>query len=237
MTKTLEAPIEKTFVDDGKRVNREAWLWDIVGMIEPRFTKIGLAIPPLHISVGFPSRNALSMKKRVIGQCYPGLTSEDNKPQLFISPLISDTVEVVGVVMHEVLHAAVGTEFGHRKEFSVPARRLGLAGKPTATFPDAELKEWIEKEVAAKIEAYPHPKLVASGKFKPQGTRLLKAACTECGYTTRVTAKWVEQSGSPICPNELKPMEVQGYGEVVLNEELLEWLKEKGVDLREVNRV
>lgn len=32
-----------------------------------------------------------------------------------------------------------------------------------------------------------------------QSTRLIKAACGDCGYTIRVTQKWLEQ-GNPGCP-------------------------------------
>lgn len=38
-----------------------------------------------------------------------------------------------------------------------------------------------------------------SSRPKPQTGRLLKAACAECGYTVRVTAKWLEV-GPPHCP-------------------------------------
>jgi hypothetical protein len=37
-------------------------------------------------------------------------------------------------------------------------------------------------------------------------TRLLKAECEECGYTVRVTKKWLEAKGAPICPCNMKPM-------------------------------
>ena len=40
----------------------------------------------------------------------------------------------------------------------------------------------------------------ANGDKKPQSTRLLKAECGECGYTVRVTKKWLEAKGAPICP-------------------------------------
>jgi hypothetical protein len=46
----------------------------------------------------------------------------------------------------------------------------------------------------------------ANGDKKPQGTRLLKAECGECGYTVRVTKKWLEAKGAPICPCNMTPM-------------------------------
>jgi hypothetical protein len=37
---------------------------------------------------------------------------------------------------------------------------------------------------------------------KKQTTRLLKCECAECGYTARVTAKWIKDSGAPMCPTD-----------------------------------
>ena len=35
-----------------------------------------------------------------------------------------------------------------------------------------------------------------------QGTRLLKCQCATCGYTVRVTRKWLGLAGPPICPTD-----------------------------------
>lgn len=40
---------------------------------------------------------------------------------------------------------------------------------------------------------------VLNSRPKPQTGRLIKAECAECGYTVRVTAKWLE-IGPPHCP-------------------------------------
>ncbi|UKE72382.1 hypothetical protein [Xanthomonas graminis] len=40
----------------------------------------------------------------------------------------------------------------------------------------------------------------ASSRPKKQTTRLHKACCSECGYTVRVTSKWLEK-GPPHCPD------------------------------------
>lgn len=34
----------------------------------------------------------------------------------------------------------------------------------------------------------------------PQPARLLKVFCAACGYTVRVTKRWIDKSGTPICP-------------------------------------
>lgn len=35
----------------------------------------------------------------------------------------------------------------------------------------------------------------------PQATKLLKVACAKCGYTVRVTERWLKH-GFPICPTD-----------------------------------
>jgi hypothetical protein len=34
----------------------------------------------------------------------------------------------------------------------------------------------------------------------PQATRLLKVFCAACGYTARVTQRWLTKAGTPLCP-------------------------------------
>lgn len=35
---------------------------------------------------------------------------------------------------------------------------------------------------------------------RKQGTRMLKVQCEHCGYVARVTSKWIEAKGPPLCP-------------------------------------
>lgn len=46
-------------------------------------------------------------------------------------------------------------------------------------------------------------------KRKKKGTYLLKCECQSCGYIARVTAKWIDQAGEPICPQDQEPMVCQ----------------------------
>ncbi len=58
--------------------------------------------------------------------------------------------------------------------------------------------------ILKKAGPLPHKQLTAYRTKKKQGTRLLKAYCEECGYTVRVTAKWLEASGAPFCGQDRK---------------------------------
>lgn len=189
--------------------NREKYLIEMAEAIRPKIEKeSGKLTPPYRISMGFPSRNALSIKKRVVGQCWGGMASADGVHQLFISPVLHAPVEIAATVAHELIHANVGTEVGHRKPFSRVAYAIGLKGKPTATYAGDAFVEQV-KGILGKLGDFPHAPLTAHGKYKPQGTRLLKAMCMTDGYNVRVTAKWATQA-PPVCPLCMTPMHVTG---------------------------
>jgi hypothetical protein len=112
--------------------------------------------------------------------------------------VLSDAVRVLDVLAHELIHAIEPTA-GHGAAFKRIALGIGLTGKMTATVAGPELAARLAV-YAAELGEYPHAQLNpgASG-IKKQGTRLLKASCESCGYVCRVTAKWVEAVGAPLC--------------------------------------
>jgi hypothetical protein len=187
-------------------MNREQWLTEcglqLKEVIEDAAAR---ELPPFLISTGFPSRNALSTKRRSIGQCWDGMVSNDGKSQLFISPVIANNIEVAATVAHELVHATVGVKVGHRGRFVKVVRAIGLEGLPTKTFAGKQFIE-IANPIIKKLGPYPHSELVASSLKKPQVTRLKKVQCDECGYIARVTSMWLTLSGPPICPTHEIPM-------------------------------
>lgn len=184
--------------------NREAWLQDATSAIRKEvFEAVKLTLPPVNVSVGFPSKSALSASQRVIGECWQFSTSDDKVAQIFITPLLSDVKAVLGTLAHELLHAYTPGE-GHKGAFKKLMPLIGLEGKPTQALPGAELAKKLER-IAEKIGPYPHAKLNAGTKIKTQGTRLLKVECPECGYLVRTTAKWLEV-GMPSCPEGTEMM-------------------------------
>lgn len=198
----------KLLKSKGKTINREHWLERMGAELVERIEDTAKAkMPKFRISCGWPSRGGLSLKKPVIGQCWPGMVSKDGTHELFIAPTISDDTTVAGVVAHEMVHAIVGTKVGHRGPFVRVVYGIGLTGKPTATIPGEEFKEYVDP-IIKKIGPYPHTAMVPSGKYKAQSTRLIKASCSDCGYVVRVTRKWVDSVGAPICPADMIAMDV-----------------------------
>jgi hypothetical protein len=73
---------------------------------------------------------------------------------------------------------------------------------------------WIKRNFApilAAIGALPHAALDFGASSAPpkQKARLLEAECDDCGYTVRVTRKWVDEAGAPHCPKH-GAMQVDG---------------------------
>lgn len=186
----------------GKFTTREEWLQAAVKFIEPLFK--GKKFPPVRVATGWPSRKAVSAKSRAIGQCWSPECSADNITEIFISPYLDKVDDkdqgVLETLVHELVHAVVGVEHGHKKPFRAVALAVGLEGKMTSTSAGTELHE-ILKEIAKDLGPYPHARLDArKGPGKSQSTRMLKCTCGECGFTVRMTRKWVDEVGAAHCP-------------------------------------
>ena len=180
-------------------MNREQWLEAAVNEMRPMFKGAGFKLPPkVFVSVGWPSSGGTRRQNMTIGQAWSPENSADGKTgHVFISPVLADSNRVLDVLVHELGHVVVGVKHGHKAPFVRFCKAIGLDGKPTATVASDALNEKLTALVE-KIGVYPHASL-APGERKVQGTRLLKVVCPDCGYTIRVTQKWIDE-GYPTCP-------------------------------------
>ena len=181
-----------------KTLTREEYLVECSKLLSPLFIDKGYEVPNnIRFTCGLPSRGAFGKNKRTIGQCWDSSVSSDNTIEIMISPTIDNTLEVIGVLLHEMVHAVVGNEHGHKKPFKDCATAVGLTGKMTATTNTVELNDFINNSIIGSIGDYPHAKIDYSQQ-KKQGTRMIKATCSCCGYVIRTSQKWVDQ-GLPVC--------------------------------------
>lgn len=197
--------------DKPKFKTREEWLQAAVALMTPLFEEKGYKVPEVRVACGWPSSRGLSDKKRVLGECWATTCSEDKRSQIFISPYMrgeihigrqTDGQGVLPTLVHEVVHAVVGNKEGHNKVFGKCARAVYLCGKLTSTRAEKDLIEICEKWIA-KLGPYPHAKLDGlKAPGKKQTTRLIKCECGSpgCEYNVRITRKWLEELGAPICP-------------------------------------
>jgi hypothetical protein len=181
-----------------KNTNREEWLGRLVEALRPMFADQGAKLPKkIRVSCGWPGGG--SSRKR-IGEAWSAECSADDTHETFISPSLDDAVRVADVLVHELVHHAVGTKEGHKRPFARLAKALGLEGKMTATVAGKELKAKLEA-ITYKLGHYPHAALSLSSNTKKQSTRMLKVECNrkECGCVLRMTKKWLEDVGAPRC--------------------------------------
>lgn len=176
---------------------REQWLAAAAALLLAKDVFASEVVPTnIKYSCSWPGGG--SRTKR-IGECWSPSVSAGGTTEIFISPIMYDTLRVLDILTHEMVHAIVGTEAGHRGAFKRLAVASGLEGKMTATTAGPELVKKLEV-VAAELGDYPHSEMTpGSGPTKKQTTRLLKAECDECGYVVRITRKWAVALGA-CCP-------------------------------------
>lgn len=156
-----------------------------------------------RFSSGFPIGSRGS--STILGQCLAPSQSSSGCTEIYISPTISDSEKVLEVLHHEMVHAHVGVEHKHDRQFKTWMRLSGLRGTPKATRPAFRSTEQYKK-IIAEYGEYPHSsvKLPERGSV---GSPMKKACCPKCGYTIRVTEKWLA-IGLPYCPNPVHEPEV-----------------------------
>lgn len=173
---------------------REQWLNSLMELLKPHFSANGYELNgSIRLSCGFPRG-----RKVIVGQCWSITQSKDQTTEIFISPNIDEPIEAGSILTHELCHAAVGVNQGHMTAFKHCALSVGLIGTMTATSASPDLIRIIA-DCFDLLGRYPHAALKDLDQ-KKQTTRLIKATCPDCGYNVRITRKWIDTAGCPICP-------------------------------------
>ena len=103
---------------------------------------------------------------------------------------------MLDTLVHEMVHAIVGTECGHKGAFKHLARAVGLEGKLTATHAGDYLAATlvsINSTLAGRFGAYPHAPLKVNKRKK--GSRLIKVTCDGCDNIARQSRTAYETFG------------------------------------------
>lgn len=168
---------------------REAWLKEACNKLPEGLAVAGLVFPTalpsdLKVSCGFPSTRALSTKKRRIGECW---RSGEPNTQVYISPVLDTPLDVLGTLVHELLHATLPKGTGHKGLFKREMKNVGLEGKPTETTIGEALSHCLN-DLAGELGVYPHKAITASElERKKQTTRLRLYECA-CPVKVRVAS-------------------------------------------------
>lgn len=187
---------------------REEWLTNATTILSDSFKAQGHELPPIRVSVGWPHGGSA----HTIGQCWPGASAADGVGHIFISPVMSDPIEILAVLVHELVHAVnhKNGDHGHGKEFSAIAKPLGLVGKMTSTTAGDALREELT-ELAGKLGEFPHGALIASSKPKGSSERSGKSIKLECAggedFQVSISKTRLSMFGAPKCPCHDEPMQ------------------------------
>lgn len=186
---------------------REAWLEAAVSEIVPLFEELHETVPLMRVSVGWPGGRG--RKDHAIGQCWATSHAADGVAQVFISPTLDhkDVVKVLATLTHEMVHVVDDCASGHRGRFAKMAKALGLVGKMTATSAGPALEATLIV-IAAVLGPYPHAALTGGPSDGPgkQTTRMIKVQCATSDYIVRMTRRWLDSVGPPVCPCHGQPM-------------------------------
>lgn len=180
---------------------REQWLTAAVAMLFSHFLEPHEHTLPekLTVSCGWPKGG----KGHTIGQCWPSTCSEDsNTVHMFISPELANPVRVLDVLLHEMIHASIGCDKKHGKEFRAVVKLCGLAGKATATYAAEGSETFIKlTEFAALLGSYPHTALRAPKRSGTGGGGWVRYRSeNDSTYTLLISPKTVERHGVPKDP-------------------------------------
>ena len=197
-----DAPL--TLVHSGaweRRVHRtrEEWLNELAHALRPTFEHHKSPLPSdLRLSCGYPSNGG---KGQTIGECHSPIASADGTTEIFVRPDLHDPLEVGAVVLHELCHAALGTEFKHGKVFKRLAIAVGLEGKMKATTAGPAARTLL-RDLLADLGPYPHGRLglAGAGGKKPSKPPAQKnVTCRICGFAAKIRVEQME-IGRLVCP-------------------------------------
>lgn len=157
---------------------REAWLQRAAGQMQDWLRQAtGKLQPSVHVSMGFPAASQCRLDK-VLGGCFSAEFSIDGNPHIFISPIMAGdpaaSQGVLATLLHELIHAMLGSGKGHGKEFQRVAATVGLQPPWKATTAGEQLLLRL-RALADSLGAWEHSaiKLPEKKKRKSKASELL----------------------------------------------------------------
>ena len=95
------------------------------------FEPAGYPLAPVRVTCEWPGSFVAYTKR--IGECWPRSYDEYGANLVFVSPLISDPLIGLEILVHELVHAIDDCQSGHRGNFRLIAKAIGLEGRMTQT--------------------------------------------------------------------------------------------------------
>jgi hypothetical protein len=203
-------------------MTREEYLTAAVEKFRPLYERNKLFFPIVRVSCGFPNKSP----KKTLGQCFSSVCCADGSRQIFASPIIKSTVETLGVLAHELLHACLPDDAKHGPKFKDGMKLIGLEGKAIHAMPGDDLLAFCEK-MAIELGEYPHSPLKIpelTKKDKAAAKKSFKLHCSnfrdgnkkcrlievaKAGEYTVTASRKSLKLGFPLCPGCSEEMEME----------------------------
>jgi len=178
----MKTQAKKIKADDAPKVTREEWMVRSLPFLKERMVAAGGPDFPMPlVSMSLPSKGAFAGKRQRIGECWDKKAAKSGKQStILISPTLGDPVKILGVLLHECIHSALGSREGHGPAFKKLALAVGLEGKMRATTEGPELVKWLE-DLSKKLGTFHHDPLSNyKSPMKKQTTRMRLYVCDTC---------------------------------------------------------
>lgn len=212
----------------GKKMNRETWLNQMAALMAPRFTELGFPLPKFRVSIGFTSvgANGGANGQCWSDSCtedkhFTIFISPAEGTSLAIAAILNHELIHAAVGLkegHKGKFVSMMKSTGMKRPFtcSIAGDDFAAWVKPfidqLGEIPHSQLmvrgtdKLKLFKKDGGGMEAIGDGGEAEGGPVnnlpKKQTTRMLKCTCRDeaCGYTARITRKWIDELGAPICP-------------------------------------
>jgi hypothetical protein len=146
----------------------EEWLDHAVTGLRDHFAKFGHVVPPVHLSCGYSPDGFNPKRKRgnYDGMCMYKKFSKDKVNVIYIAPHITEPMDIMYVLAHELIHAVDDAFSGHGATFKSIARDIGLS--------EGGNVNWIDYSNTQKVFASISEPL---GKYPRSGITYLESFC------------------------------------------------------------
>lgn len=153
-------------------------------------------IPEFKVSCGFPAGTRITKGKTgKQGQYWSGAMTDDGKPQVFISPEISDPIAALAMLTAMIVRVIYPDDSGNNIGLMLS---LGFQRPFDGKSYNLALQSSLYT-VSLSLGEYPHSKINLANR-RVQETRLVKCVCLDCNYLVYTTQKHLGK-GTPSCPN------------------------------------
>ena len=177
---------------------REGWLTQMAdGIYQEILKPHNVILPKYQVSCSFPPKYGLGKRYRVFAQYWPGIFSINNIAQIFISPMVFESIQVGIILCHELIHAAVGVREGHKGKFKTLAKSIDLHVDRLYNTASPILITKLQR-IIKRLGKYPHSMMFTIELNNIKRNGMLKVWCPSCGYIVRTSSKWLKQ-GIPTC--------------------------------------